>query len=119
MLGFVGGPPNRPGRGHCAEEWKRFPLPAKFPPYSQSALPDRCNSLSPPAPFEKRFKHGETRILFPSYSWRSVKFYTFLFYAYRNCYESRILEMLAIRQLVSFLDFIRRGMIRSMRMKIL
>lgn len=54
MLGFVGGSPNRPGRGHCAEEWKRFPLPAKFPPYSQSALPDRCNSLSPPAPFEKQ-----------------------------------------------------------------
>ena len=48
MLGFVGGSPNRPGRGHCAEEWERFPLPAKFPPYSQSALPDQCNSLSSP-----------------------------------------------------------------------
>lgn len=69
MLGFVGGSPNRPGRGHCAEEWERFPLPAKFPPYSQSALPDQCNSLSSP-PFEKRSKpvpafaqHDETTIL--------------------------------------------------------
>ncbi|KAK1132592.1 hypothetical protein K0M31_013977 [Melipona bicolor] len=47
MLGFVGGSPNRPGRGCDAEEWECFPLPAKFPPYSQSAvLPDLCNSLS-------------------------------------------------------------------------